>query len=138
MATGTRNKRITQKEMRDRLLGKLDQQASHLAGLVNNVEKIAMATSDAAQEIEELKALGMTLSEVEEATGISSYRLSAFTRQARGRNEENEDGEALEVAVSDSADSESKVDQEDTISDSSKTDQSLSTTDDARAGLVSP
>lgn len=96
MATGTRNKRTTAQEMRAKLNARVNQQADHLAALDNHVKSIAEAKLGAAEEIEELKLLGLTLTDIEDATDISVHRLSTFTRQARKFSESTEDDGALD------------------------------------------
>lgn len=102
MATGTRSKRITPQQMKAKLNARVDQQAGHLAALVNHVDSISEAKVSAAKEIEELKQLGLTLAEIEEATGISSHRLRAFTRRGRELIEETDNGDVSDEGVEDS------------------------------------
>lgn len=102
MATGTRNKRTTQQEMKAKLNARVNQQAGHLAALANHVDSIADAKVGAAKEIEELKQLGLTLTDIEETTSISVYRLSTFTREARQYANGEAGDDAPEGAVSES------------------------------------
>lgn len=102
MAPGIRTKRITPQQMKAKLNARLDQQASHLAALANYVDSIAEAKVSAAKEIEELKQLGLSLAEIEEATGISSYRLRSFTRRGRELVEGTDGEDVSDEGVEDS------------------------------------
>lgn len=104
MATGTRNKRTIQQEVKAKLSSRLNQQAHHLASLLTHVDTIASAKQHVGEDIEALKHLGMTMTEIEETTGISVYQLRTFTREARQNNsvEEEEAGTRESPSLEDS------------------------------------